>query len=424
MTTFIKFLVTLVLSMPVSLTAAKSPPGPVSLPEIVDIAMKDNPEIRAARQAWQVRRFEIGPAGTWPNPTFTFEDERFPNGSEGMPAEEIRRYRVEQMVPFPGKLSADARMKRHESLIAEATYRTKEIEIRGDVRVRYFQLYLTDQKIQLAQKSVASLKSVLQTAQSRLASSQSSTSDVFMAQMELRKMENMLFQEQQERILSQIELNTLLNRPTETTWGTATPPDVIDLPASLHELQQVSKKTAPQYWAATHEQNHARAMLRRSRLEFAPDFDLMYEKEVPAEGPDGRMIGIGLSFPLWIRRPLGLRQGSRRHLEEAEAMSQGMENMVMKMVHMEFTETTTHLTLARNYERDILPTAQSNLRVAREQYASGRGDFLRILEAFRAWIEANNEYQEELYHYGEHWSLLERWVGIDLMKVKETSDAR
>src|SRR5206468_7588230 len=107
------------------------------------------------------------------------------------------------------------------------------------------------------------------------------------------------------------------------------------------------------------------------------------------------------------------------HLLETEATSQGMQNMVMKMVHMEFTETNTHLTMARNYEKDILPTAQSNLKIARHQYASGRGDFLRVLEAFRAWIEAHNEYQEQLYNYGEHWSLLERWVGIDLSKAKD-----
>jgi outer membrane protein TolC len=165
-------------------------------------------------------------------------------------------------------------------------------------------------------------------------------------------------------------------------------------------------------------------MHRRSRLELAPDFELMYDREIAEQGPDGRSIGVGVSFPLWLGRPLGLAKASRQHVAEAEAVSISMQNMVLKMVHMEVTETITHLTLARNYQRDILPTAQSNLRVAREQYASGRGDFLRVLEAVRAWIEAHNEFQEELYHYAEHWSLLERWVGIDLMKVKEISDAR
>lgn len=424
MSTYKPFIAMMVFLVPVGALADAGPSAtPISLPQILEIAQKENPDIVAARESWQVRRFEIGPAGTWPNPTFTFVDERFPPGNDGAPAEKILHYRVDQMVPFPGKLSADAQMRRHESLIAEAAFRSKEIEVLGDVRIRYFQLYLTDQKVALAQGSVAALKSVLQTAQSRLASSQSSTSDVFMAQIELRKMENMLFESQQARTLSEIELDTFLNRPTETTWGPAAPPAIIDLPASLAEMKTAARRNAPGFWAAAHEQNHARTMFRRSRLDYLPDFNFMYEREVTTAGPEGRQMGIGLSVPLWYARPRGTSQGAREHMREAESVSQGMQNMVLKMVHMEFTEATTHLTLARNYERDILPTAQSNLRVAREQYASGRGDFLRVLEAIRAWIEANNEYQEQVYHYGEHWSLLERWVGIDLMKVKEISDA-
>ncbi len=417
------FIFPVVLFLVIPVCAEDPAPSKVSLPDILAAAQKDNPDIRSAREAWQVRRFEIGPIGTWPNPMFTFEDERFPSGSDGAPPIVIRHYRVEQTVPFPGKLSGDARMRHQESLIAEANYRAKEIEVLTDVRIRYFQLFLADQKIDLAQKSVAALRSVLQTAQSRLASSQSSTSDVFMAQMELRKMENLLFENQQGRILTQIELDTLLNRPTDASFGPASSPEVVDLPASLAQFQSAARQTAPQYWAAAHERNHADAMRRRGRLEFLPDVDLMYDREIPEVGPSGRTFGIGLSVPLWLRRPIGTARSASEHVLEAEAASQGMQNMVLKMVHMEYTEATTHLVLTRNYERDILPTAQSNLRVARDQYASGRGDFLRILEAFRAWLEANNEYQEQLYHYGEHWSLLERWVGIDLNKVKEISDA-
>jgi outer membrane protein TolC len=391
----------------------------MSLSSVLNMAKEKNADIRAARQSWKVSQAQISPAKTWPNPTFTYVDEEFPSGSEGMPAEKIKHYRFEQMVPFPGKLSNDSRMKYHEALIAEANYNSKLFEVLGDVRMRYYQLFLIDQKITLANQSVAALRSVLQTAQSRLASSQSSTSDVFMAQMELRKMENMLFEEQQERILIQIELNTLLNRPTTTEWGSTTSPDLIDLPVSLEGFQNLARNNAPQYWAAMHETNHAKAMLSRNRLEFAPDFDLMYEREAVPSGAAGRQIGVGISFPLWFQRPVGLYKSSKEHVLETEAISEGMENMVMKMVHMEFTETTTHLNLSRNYEKDILPIAQSNLKIAREQYASGRGDFLRILEAFRTWLEANNDYQYQLYHYGEHWSLLEKWVGVDLSKAKD-----
>jgi outer membrane protein TolC len=168
-----------------------------------------------------------------------------------------------------------------------------------------------------------------------------------------------------------------------------------------------------------HEVNHSRAMMTHHALQFLPDFGVMYERETASAGPDGRQIGISVTFPLWLSRPWGLAQSAKEHISEAEASSQSMRNEVHKMVHTEYTQTTTYLTQALNYEAGILPAAQSNLNITRQQYASGQIDVLRFLEAFRTWIQAHNEYQEKLYRYGEHWSELERWVGVPLDKTKE-----
>ena len=136
------------------------------------------------------------------------------------------------------------------------------------------------------------------------------------------------------------------------------------------------------------------------------------EKETADAGPSGRQIGVSISFPLWLERPIGLYRSAKEHLSEAEASSQSMRNDVLKNVHSEFTETNTYLTEARTYETGILPAALSNLKINQRLYASGQGDFLRLLEAFRTWIQTHNEYQDKLYQYGLHWSELERWLGV------------
>ena len=113
-------------------------------------------------------------------------------------------------------------------------------------------------------------------------------------------------------------------------------------------------------------------------------------------------------------------RSAQAHQAEAQGTADAMLTMVTKSIHMEFIETNTHLQLTRNYQDGILPAAQSSTRISRQLYASGRGDFVRLLESLRTWIEANVAYQEQLYHYAEHWSELERWVGIDLAQAKET----
>jgi cobalt-zinc-cadmium efflux system outer membrane protein len=397
-------------------TAAAEPP--LILKDLLARARQANPEITQARETWRVANAQIAPAGTWPNPTFTYIDEDFASGMAGVPPETIHHYRLEQPIPFPGKPGVEAQMKHHEALISEENYRARLLEVQSDVRMRYYQLYLTDEKINLAKDSVNLMNSALKVAQARLASNQTSASDVFMAQTELRKMENNLFEQEQERILLQVELNTLLNNPTDTPLGPAQPPRIAEVPVPLNDLQTLARRYDPLYLSALHEVNHSRAMMKRSRLQFAPDLGFLYEKEVTPVGPPGQQIGFSVTFPLWLKRPWAEYQGAKEHILEAGAGSAAMENMVRKMVHHEFTETHTHLTLTQNYLENILPLTLSNLKIVRRQYENGRGDFLRLLEAFRSWIETHNEYQEHLYEYGEHWSALERWVGVDLTQAK------
>lgn len=391
----------------------------LSLPTLLLKARDHNPDIVAARHGWKVTLDEVAPTKAWPDPTFTYIDEKFPSGVDGVDPMHMRHYRIEQAIPFPGKLTNDARMKFHEALIAEAKYRATTLDVFRDVRSRYFQLYLTDQLIALAQESVNVLKQTLASAQARLAGGQSSTADVFMAQTELRRMENMLFEQKQQRTLITIELNTLLDQPVETAMGTALPPDLKEIQTSLPDLEKLASINNPLYRSAMHEVNHSRAMKTHHALQFLPDFGIMYEKETADAGPAGHQIGVSVTFPLWLSRPWGLTKSAEEHTAEAEATSQAMKNEVQKRVHQEYTETNTYLTQAKNYQAGILPEAQSALKITRQQYASGQLDFLRFLEAFRTWIQTNNEYQEKLYAYGSHWSELERWVGVPIDKAKE-----
>ena len=412
---FIYAIAILVLCLPFAGWAAEE----LTLSALLLKARDSNPEILAALHRWKVLKAEVMPTAAWPDPTFTFVDEKFPSGMAGVDPEHIKHWRVEQMIPFPGKLTNESRMKYHEALIEEAKYRATTLEVFRDVKARYYQLFLTDRLIALAQQSVDVLKQVLGSAQARLASGQASAADAFMAETELKRMENQLFEQQQARTLLQIELNTLLNQPTDAPLGQAAPPELKDLPASLADYRKLAGINNPLYLSAMHEINHSRAMMTHHALQFLPDFGIMAERETADAGPAGRQIGVSVTFPLWLQRPIGLYRSAKEHLSEAEASSQGMRNIVLKNVHAEFTETNTYLAEARTYESSILPAAQSTLKIAQRQYASGQGDFLRLLEAFRTWIQSNNEYQDKLYQYGLHWSELERWLGVPPDKAKE-----
>jgi cobalt-zinc-cadmium efflux system outer membrane protein len=187
----------------------------------------------------------------------------------------------------------------------------------------------------------------------------------------------------------------------------------------LEQLENLAAENNPRFESARHEMNHSRAMLSRSKLEYLPDLGFMYEYQTAGDGargtgPAGRQLGVSLSVPLWLKRPIDLTAGANAHLLEADAAARSMTNMIRKMVAMERNEIVTHAGLVKKIEDGVLPAAKGALNITRQQYAAGRGDFLRLLEANRAWIQAHVEYQEQLFHVYEHWSELERWVGTDL----------
>src|SRR6266700_1768958 len=113
---------------------------PTSLSSLLLKTREANPDIQAAQHAWKVKLAEVSPNRAWPDPTFTFVDEKFPSGIAGVDPEHVKHYRIEQMIPFPGNLTNESRMKYHEALIEEAKYRATTLEVFRDVKARYYQL--------------------------------------------------------------------------------------------------------------------------------------------------------------------------------------------------------------------------------------------------------------------------------------------
>jgi outer membrane protein, heavy metal efflux system len=402
------------LFIPVVLQAAE----PAALPDVLGEAEARNPELAGARAAALAAEARVGPARTWPNPMLRHSREKLPDG------EKMSRWGAEQEIPFPGKLSAEGRMARHEAHGARARAEAKALEVRGRARALYHQLYRADRLIGFLEENIAVTKSLVRSMESRLAAGgMGGGGDVFTMQAELGRMEAMLFEETKTRDIRRVELNALLDRPVTGAIGATRAPVLADLPFSLEEALRRAEARAPLLAAARAEEGHAGAMSARARREFLPDVSVMYERIAAEGGMTGSEAGVGLSVPLWWGRPAGFRREARAHAAEAAALSRAMANDVRKMTAMEYHETEMHLGMARRYRDQVVPAAEAAWRLSRRRYESagsgmGAGDFARILQALQTLIAAQTEYHNQLYHFGEHWGYLEQWIGEE---IKEKS---
>ncbi len=393
--------------------------GTMSLDQVFQHIVKNNPDVLSTRYTWKAAEARAGSVKSWPNPMASYAKEETPMG------EEMTHLRVEQEIPFPGKLSREAQMAKHEALIARAKHRATTLKVLADARTLYYRLYTSDRLTSLLAQNVETAKTLMRTAESRFSASGSMGAskpmgmDLLMLRTELGRMENMLFEEEQERALTRFRLNSLLDRPLDAPIARTEPPELKEVPFTLKDLLVRARSTSPEYLAATHEENHARSMLSRSRFEFAPDLNVMYDRQTAPGGETGYEAGIGLSLPLWMGRPLAQLREAKAHRREAETLARRMRNDADQEVAQEYTEIQTHLTLARRYETIIIPSAESALRLARRQYETGGVTYDKVLLALKSLTDAHIEYHKHVNEYAEHWGILEQCCGLDLSTAEE-----
>lgn len=386
----------------------------LTLSAVLAEAESKNPGLAADRAAADRAAARVGPAGAWPDPMLTFGRETPPSG------EAMTRQGVEQEVPFPGKLTAERAAMRHEAAQAAARAEDRRWAVRARARGLYHQVYRADRMIALLAENAGVMRSLLRAMEARLASGgMEEGTDVFAMRAEVGRMEAMLFEERKARDVLAVQLNAWLDRPVTGALGAVEAPLPLDPPVSLEEALGLAAARAPLLAAAHAETRHARAMTARARLALLPDFSVMYERTSEG-GMSGREVGLGVSVPLWLARPAGERREAAAHAREAEAMARMTRSEVAAMTAMEYHETLMHAGTARRYRDEVLPAAEAAWRLSRRRYAAGgRGmggerDFTRLIQAARDLIAAQSAYHDALYHAGEHWGELERWMGTEL----------
>ena len=99
----------------------------MDLKQLLDETLRNNPEIVAARRAWEAAETRIPQARSLDDPEFTYQAWAVPlsdpvNFSKANP----NIFGIQQKLPFPGKLRLKGEIASEEAKMAEARYRAKE----------------------------------------------------------------------------------------------------------------------------------------------------------------------------------------------------------------------------------------------------------------------------------------------------------
>lgn len=402
--------------------AAASPaPAPstaaVSLAEVSAGVLQDNPELAAARKAWEAAEQAPPQARALSDPKVDLMGMIAP--FESWP--ENGQVTVSQDVPFWGKRSLRGQAAGLEAEVARQAYRAKTLEVLSQTVRAYYELYYLGRTEAILEEQTSVLERLARVADKKYAVGKEPQAMVFRAQAELAALATDLVTAQQEQVSARARLNALLGR---LPWSPLGAPEAPPRPASgwdARALGQAALSARPELLALRATQGESAALRRLALRRFFPDFMVGYRYMGAGMSFSGRAAHagmLGLTLPLWAQRDAaGLREARARQAA-SRLSAEDLANRTRFEVEDLVVKLETSARLYKLYDDTVLPQAQSALDATQSAYESDSASFLDFMDAERALLRFELEQERHRVDYAEGLAELERVVGGPLPRPR------
>jgi outer membrane protein TolC len=393
------------------------------LNSLIDEALKNNPQIQAAKGRYKAAQARVRLLRTLEDPKFEYEYNTIISNMVGSATNRkmspMRTFAISQEFPFPTKLFLRKNAAQKEANAYEEEYKETERKVVKDLKESYFQLFLNGKKIEVTKENLDLLSQFIEVANKKYAVSKASQQDSLKAQVEYSKLSNQLVLLEQEKKISESMLNSLLNRSQEAEIDVIEETSNRDLELNEQTILKAAKVSRP-------ELRSFQEMVRKSEIdyslakqEYLPDFMLKYKKD--DNGDSGSWAGmIGVNIPLWFwEKQDSFVKEARANVGVVKAEYLAQENMVLFEVKSSYAKFDAAKKLVKLYDTGVLPQVTAALETARRGYETDTLSFLDLLDSLRTLREFQIEYFESLANLEIALADLERSVGTDLTEVKK-----
>jgi outer membrane protein, heavy metal efflux system len=408
---------------------AQAPAGPeqtpITLAQLEQLAIENNPTARAAQAGIDAARGRIRQAGAWPNPTIGYTGEEITNRTVDPRGE--HGFFVEQMIPLGGKLRLSRDV--FERALDEAAARNdlQRQRIVSSVRSLFYQVLTAERRIEVHQRlTVLGNEATMVTAQLFNVGA-ADRPDYLESEIERRRVQLELNAARNQVFAVRQQLAAIAGRPE-----IAARPLRGSIDDAIPELErdatfQALIERSPQMRAAKAAVARAQALTARARRETYPDLFLRggaaYNRE---HGEDtGQPIGwegqleAGMSIPLFNRNQGGIA-AARAEETRAQAEVARLELSLRANAAAEFAEYLTALRSAESFRGEILPRAERSYSLYVSRYREMAAAYPQVVVSQRTLFDMAREY---LVHLETAWRSALRLQGLLAGEGLESPDS-
>ena len=411
--------------------AAEPMPMPqyeAALEELVASARAANPGYQAAALKERAAGLRPWDAGTPDPPTLGVEFFQAPITSFPNPMKDQMEidYSIQQMIPFPGKLSAMARAERAGRAVAAAERNGTERTIVSALKRDFAELYYLWRRQEVLAQDAGVLRSLAAVTSSLYSVGMTGQADVLRVQTELASLQADSVGAAQDVAAMTAMVNAWAGRPVETEIAPVAEfvPDSLEL--SYNALCSLAVRHRPDLVAMTAEAKMKGAEATAQLAEFLPDFMARGTYKNMLQGEDDWSVMFGMTMPVsWSLPKFSSRYEQRRlAARQAQLEATNMRNMAFAEIRgLQGRRAGLRSRMDIQHAR-VIPAAQRTYESSLAQYRTGKTEFPMVIDAQRMFLMNVMEYHMTVMSFLQARAELEQATGTDLDRSAAESEGK
>ena len=407
-------------------TLTRAQEGPLAnqatkLADLLAEAERNNPQIQAARSAWQSATKIPSRVSTLPNPVVSVQ--QFSVGSPrpfaGYTNSDFAYFGLgfSQDLPYPGKLRLRGKAAETEAASLNEAWLMARRNVAGQIKAAYFELAYDQQDLAILERDGSLLEQMEKIAEARYRTGQVSEQDVLKAQLEQTNLIRQTALEQQKAGRLEGELKALLNRPPSSPDIFANKLAETPMALSFDELVSQIHSGDPRVRAESDEIKKQETEVQLAHKDFYPDFNVQYmwQRTDPTQYRAYYMLTFSASIPIYRRRRQG---GELAEAKEKQAQAQHTYDARVQQAYSDlrsdYLEATTAERLLGIYKQGLIPQSAATFQAGLAAYQTGREDFQTLLSSFLDELQLDAEYWRSLADHEIALARIEELTGVAL----------
>ncbi len=392
-----------------------------TLDSLVTEALGNNPEIKAAKAGWDASKQRPRQEGTLPDPNIgiRWQNVTFDRITLDEIPMSMLRFSFSQEIPFPGKLSAKENIAAREAEALGESYRAAERRVIADLKIAYYDWYLTGKAIEITKRSTKVLEKFTKIAEVKYEVGKGIQQDILKAQVENAKfLEQLEILEQRKEII-EAKIRSILNRPPDSALGRPEDIEMTPLRLTTEQIAELTQDNAPLLAERERLIEREEEALELARKELYPDFFIGASPGImgrEGNGVDGVWeVELGLKVPLyfWRKQKPGIEEAALDLIGAKENYNTTNQTLTFS-VKESYLQARTAENLMRLYKSGIIPQSRLSLESAVSGYQVGSVDFLTLLDNLVTLFSFELEYERQLTEYQKALVRIEEYSGVDI----------